>query len=1120
MTDIPGEGFELGSAYVQVNPDAGDFQGELESQIGEINFVVQIPVVPDAGDFAGEVDAAVAESKAAVAVPVVPDTGGFQLLIDDAVAQAKATVEVPVVPDMAGFAAQAEEGAAAAGEAAGASFDEKLAAALAKVPPVPWPEAEAEAGAAGDAAGSAFGSAFDDSLLPKLSSLLTGATGSIVSDAGAVGTEAGAGFGEAFAAAAGRVTAPLAELAPVAEAEAAGAGEAAGTSFGSRFAAVAGTEGAAGGLAAGEGFASSLKEVITGTISPMEALLGVGFVAAAADMASNFQSAMERIHTQAGVAQSAISGLSGGVLDLAGKVGQSPDSLAAALYHVESSFASVGITGQKAMSLLQISAEGARVGNSNLVDTTNALDAVIASGIGGIKNYSQAMGELNAIVGAGDMTMQDLANAMGSGLMAVAKSYGQSITEVGAALATFGDNNIRGARAATDLRMAWQAIQAPMKGGEAVLNSLGLQMNTLSDTMTHHGMTAAIQQFVDHLKSSHVPISEWGQYVTEIFGKRAGVGIGVMVDQLDRLKSKFPDLQHGASDFGNAWAATQATMKQHLHELEAGFQTLMIKIGNGLLPAVNSFMAMIVRNLPAIEHFGTEIAHLVAPFVTAFFTGLDAILKVLLGPLKDVTIAIAGVGVALAAISLINPWVALIAGLITLVGLIIKYHQQIWNTIKGTWDKVSAFFKKFWPEIAVGALVAFGPIVTGMIALAAVIIKYHKQILDAIEKTWDAASKFVVKVFDDIVKAVTKTFDDIKRAVTSGFDAWWKSHGQEIEQVWNTAWDGIKGAFTVVWDTIVQTATTAWSELMDVLKPGLDLLGVLFKTTWDAIELIFKTAWDAIAAALKIALAGIESVIKIAWDVIVGIFNVALDLVTGHWSKAWTDLKTTAEQVWNAIKEYFSQVWNAIKSEVEQVVNNLKAFFVQAWDDVKSGVTSAFNDVRNTIKNIWDGIYNDIVGVINKIKSVVGGILGGAGHLVSSALGAIGIHLAGGGVLPGYAPGHDSINARLSPGEAVLVPEAVRAIGPDRINAINAHYSAGRRGYSDGGIIPGYADGGITPYQSGQAAGRMYGGYGSERITGSAAGATFILQFNGTQWPTPEQQQAMMMQLSALVGVS
>ena len=73
----------------------------------------------------------------------------------------------------------------------------------------------------------------------------------------------------------------------------------------------------------------------------------------------------------------------------------------------------------------------------------------------------------------------------------------------------------------------------------------------------------------------------------------------------------------------------------------------MIKIGNGLLPAITSFLGMIDRNLPAIEHFGTAIAHLVAPVVTVFFTGLDAILKVLFGPLKDVTLAVGGLTIAL-----------------------------------------------------------------------------------------------------------------------------------------------------------------------------------------------------------------------------------------------------------------------------------------------------------------------------------------------------------------------------------------------------------------------------------------------------------------------------------------
>jgi TP901 family phage tail tape measure protein len=931
------------------------------------------------------------------------------------------------------------------------------------------------------------------------------------------------------------VTSMFAGLVPAAATEGAAAGETAGEGFASRFASMMSgvtsafsgllpgmeAEGASAGAAAGEGFGSRFKSAIMGDLSPLEVLMGAGFVAATAMMASHFDAAMELVHTQAGVAQSAIAGLSGGVLDLAGKVGESPDSLAHALYHVESSFQSVGITGQAAMSLLQTAAEGAREGNANLVDVTNALDATIASGIGGINNYSQAMGALNAIVGAGDMSMQDLADAMGSGLMAVAKSYGQSIYDIGAALATFGDNNIRGAKAATDLRMAMQAILAPVKTGESYLQHLGLTMTSLGDTMTHKGLTAAIAEFVQHLEAAKVPVSDWGEYVTNIFGKKAGAGIGVLVDQLGRLQSKMPDIKHGAESFASAWSATEATTSQKLHELEAGFQALMIRIGNGLLPAVDSLMSMITRNLPTIEHFGTEIAHLVAPVVTVFFTGLESILKFLLGPMRDVTIAVAALAAGWAALNFVmnlNPFVAIGTALVLLVGVIVKYHKQIVDAIHKYWHEIEAFLA--------GLALAF-PVVAALVALVALVIKYHQQIFDAIKMAWDKVTAFFKGLEKAIVDPVKRTFDEVKKAITGGFDQWWKSHGKEIEEVWKAAWTAIKAYFTLTWNLITSVVQTSWDTLMGILKPGLDLLLMVVKTAWDAIAAVFKTAWDIISAVVKVAVAGIESVIKIGWDTLAGIFNVFLDLITGHWSKAWTDIKNTATQVWNAIKTFLGSVWNAISSLVMQVVNNIKNFLVQSWNDIKSGVVSAFNDVRHTIASIWDGILHDIESVVDKIKSVVSSIVSLPGHVIGSVLGAVG--LAGGGVIPGYAPGHDIVNAKLSPGEAVLVPEAVRAIGPDRINAINAHYSAGRGGgYSFGGVVPdpygGTSPAGHTRGGDGYAYGGIFPSGGGQQTAGSgttaSGGNVFNVSFYGTQWPNAEQVQALKIDLATAVGAA
>lgn len=55
-----------------------------------------------------------------------------------------------------------------------------------------------------------------------------------------------------------------------------------------------------------------------------------------------------------------------------------------------------------------------------------------------------------------------------------------------------------------------------------------------------------------------------------------------------------------------------------------------------------------------------------------------------------------------------------------------------------------------------------------------------------------------------------------------------------------------------------------------------------------------------------------------------------------------------------------------------------------------------------------------------------------------------GVYMAGGGVVPGYAPGVDDIPAVLSRGESVLVPELTQAIGPSNIMALNHAYSGGR----------------------------------------------------------------------------
>ncbi|MFA7264849.1 MAG: LysM peptidoglycan-binding domain-containing protein [Candidatus Nanopelagicales bacterium] len=85
-----------------------------------------------------------------------------------------------------------------------------------------------------------------------------------------------------------------------------------------------------------------------------------------------------------------------------------------------------------------------------------------------------------------------------------------------------------------------------------------------------------------------------------------------------------------------------------------------------------------------------------------------------------------------------------------------------------------------------------------------------------------------------------------------------------------------------------------------------------------------------------------------------------------------------------------------------------------------------------------------------------------AGQATSEDYSRLKNDFAGGGIVPGYAPGKDTVPATLSPGEAVLVPELVKKIGAKNIlranreasgRSPNRNSSTGAGAYAGGGIV-------------------------------------------------------------------
>lgn len=351
---------------------------------------------------------------------------------------------------------------------------------------------------------------------------------------------------------------------------------------------------------------SAALEHAVGKLTLGFAAAGVAIGVESVKAAAKFQTAMELIHTQAGRSQKTVDQMSKAVLAMSAGVATGPDELAKGLYHL----ASTGMSTAKSLQALRIAAEGAKLGGADLESVTNALNATLASGIKGAQNMSQAMGALNAVVGAGDMRMQDLAEALGTGVLAAVKGFGVNLNDVGAALATFGDNNIRGADAATQLRMAVLFMAKPAAGAKDALKSLGMTSHTLANDMGKGGLGLALTDLHTRLLKAGDTGSKMGQVLLDMFGHKAGTGLAILEQQFGRFQSKQEEVAKGSKSFASSWTGYTQTFGYSWDRARTAFQTMTIEIGQKLLPTATHAMNWIgttgVADLEHLSHWVSD----------------------------------------------------------------------------------------------------------------------------------------------------------------------------------------------------------------------------------------------------------------------------------------------------------------------------------------------------------------------------------------------------------------------------------------------------------------------------------------------------------------------------------
>jgi TP901 family phage tail tape measure protein len=411
--------------------------------------------------------------------------------------------------------------------------------------------------------------------------------------------------------------------------------------------------------AAGE--VNGLGSASSATGSLLKTGLAVGLLAVvgeSANLAIKFQQDMEILHTNAGVAQSSIAGLGQSFLNMAGSVGQTPDQLAQAFYHIASAGTGIWSTAQQ-LDILKSAAEGAAIGNADLGDTTYALTSAMSSGIGGVKDAAGMMAVLNATVGAGDMKLTDLNAALGTGILSTAATFGISIQSVGTAIATLTDNGESADAAATRLRMTFALMASPSAAATKQLEALGLTaedakvstdgMNAVfaksglsttklaDDLRQPNGITAAMQDLKDHLEAAGLSSSETDAMLSKAFGGgRTDAALLTMLNNLDRMGAKFTAINKNASDFTSNYAAQQATDAQKIKDAWAGIQADLTQLGSVIAPLAAGALTDVANGVSGLFNW---------------YGQLSPVQKTVLGDLGSAALGLAGTVLAVQGIA-------------------------------------------------------------------------------------------------------------------------------------------------------------------------------------------------------------------------------------------------------------------------------------------------------------------------------------------------------------------------------------------------------------------------------------------------------------------------------------
>lgn len=388
------------------------------------------------------------------------------------------------------------------------------------------------------------------------------------------------------------------------------------------------------------------------------ALLAVG--AAAVDMAMKYQSSTTRLVTSAGESSANIDMVRKGMLDMAGQVGFSATELSTGMYTVESA----GFHAADGLTVLKASAQGAKDENADLAKVANAVTDVLTDYHLKASDAADVTSQMVEAVSFGKTSFDEFSGSMHN-ILPLASAMHLSFADVSGVLAEMTAHGMSADQASQNMADAMRHLIGPTGAQTKEFQALGINADMVREKMGTVGLAGTMEFLAETAKKVGPNVLDQEAALKKLMGTAPGLSVALMTtgENFEATSAAIKGISAASADAqGNVkgFAEMQETLGQRVAELKAGFDTLMIELGNKLIPAISATVDWMNRHHDVVVDVIGAVAALAAG--VALYTAAVKVAEIATAAWKGAQVALTVATEAATAAMKAMPLAAVLAG--------------------------------------------------------------------------------------------------------------------------------------------------------------------------------------------------------------------------------------------------------------------------------------------------------------------------------------------------------------------------------------------------------------------------------------------------------------------------